>query len=179
MNTKNNRRRKASIRLMEETFLRLLEDRELESITVSELCKECDLDRSTFYANFMDIYDLADHVRDRLEDEVSALYQDEWEKSHNSNDFLKLFCHIRDNQLLYRTFFKLGYADQFTMGQFQYDVNLAQRHFGDKNIPYHMEFFRSGFNAIVKMWLLGGCKEPPEEMAEILKTEYQGRMGLI
>ncbi|MDE6108554.1 MAG: TetR family transcriptional regulator C-terminal domain-containing protein [Oscillospiraceae bacterium] len=176
MNTKNNRRRRDSVKRIEDTFLRLLEERELESITVSELCKECNLNRSTFYANFLDIYDLADHIRDRLEAEVAALYQEEREEGRNSNDFLKLFRHIRDNQIFYRIYFKLGYADQGEIGSFQYDPELARRQVGDKHIQYHMEFFRKGLNAIIKMWLLGGCKETPEEMNQILEAEYRGRI---
>lgn len=178
MNTKNNRRRKVSIRLMEETFLQLLEDKELENITVSELCKACDLNRSTFYANYVDIYDLADHVRAHLEEEVGLLYRDEHDQRYNSNNFLKLFRHIRDNQSLYRTYFKLGYADQLPIDHFGYDEVLARRYFGDRDVRYHMEFFRQGFNAIVKMWLLGGCQESPEEMNEILMAEYRGRDGI-
>ena len=42
-------------------------------------------------------------------------------------------------------------------------------------IEYHMEFFKSGITSIIKMWLKNGCKETPEEMAEIIKSEYRGR----
>ena len=28
---------------------------------------------------------------------------------------------------------------------------------------------------IIKLWLQNGCKETPEEMAEILQSEYRGR----
>lgn len=175
MNTKNNRRRRDSIRRLEEAFLRLLEGKELEAITVSELCKACELNRSTFYANFVDIYDLADHVRKKLEAEVGLLFREEREQGYNSNNFLKLFRHIRDNQVLYRTYFKLGYADRLPIDHFDYDTALTQYYFGDQHIRYHMEFFRQGFNAIVKMWLMNGCQESPEEMGEIIKAEYRGR----
>ena len=37
-----------------------------------------------------------------------------------------------------------------------------------------MEFFKSGLTAIIKMWLAGGCKEEPEEMNEIIISEYKG-----
>lgn len=40
---------------------------------------------------------------------------------------------------------------------------------------YHIEFFRNGLNAIIRLWLAGGCAESPEEMAEVLKQEYRGR----
>lgn len=45
----------------------------------------------------------------------------------------------------------------------------------DRSIKYHIEFFRNGLHAIIKLWLAGGCQETPEEMAEVLKAEYRGR----
>lgn len=173
MNTKNNRRRRESIERIEKAFIELLQTRELNEITVSDICKTCELNRSTFYANYIDIYDLADKVREHLEEEVNRLYEAEATQKFNSNDYLRLFRHIKDNQLFYRTYFKLGYDNQYKIKL--YDLHQAQQHFDNKHIAYHIEFFRSGFNAIVKMWLAGGCKESPEEMEEIIRSEYQGR----
>lgn len=173
MNTKNNRRRRESIERIEKAFLELLQTKELAEITVSELCKACNLNRSTFYANFVDLYDLADKVREDLEKDVGSLYEAERTQGFNSNDYLKLFRHIRDNQLFYRTYFKLGYDNQQQI--LLYDTRQAQEDFDNRHIEYHIEFFKSGFNAIVKLWLAGGCKESPEEMDEIIRSEYQGR----
>ncbi|MBS5605786.1 MULTISPECIES: TetR/AcrR family transcriptional regulator [Enterocloster] len=173
MNTKNNRRRRASIERIEKVFIELLQTKELQEITVSDICKLCELNRSTFYANFIDIYDLADKVREHLEEEVDRLYEAEKTQGFNSNDYLRLFRHIKDNQLFYRTYFKLGYDNQFKLEY--YDIHQAQRDFDDKHIAYHAEFFRCGFNAIVKMWLAGGCKETPEEMDGMIRSEYKGR----
>ena len=173
MNTKNNRRRRESIERIEKAFLELLQTKELAEITVSALCKACNLNRSTFYANFVDLYDLADKVREDLEKDVGSLYEAERTQGFNSNDYLKLFRHIRDNQLFYRTYFKLGYDNQQQI--LLYDTRQAQEYFDNRHIEYHIEFFKSGFNAIVKLWLAGGCKESPEEMDEIVRSEYQGR----
>lgn len=173
MNTKNNRRRRASIERIERAFIELLQSRELSEITVSDICKLCALNRSTFYANYTDIYDLADKVREHLEAEVSGLYAEERTQGVNSNDYLRLLRHIRDNQLFYRTYFKLGYDNRFRLTT--YDVQQAERYFGQRHIEYHVEFFRCGFNAIVKLWLAGGCRETPEEMEQIIRSEYQGR----
>lgn len=173
MNTKNNRRRRESVERIEKAFMELLQTRELSEVTVADICKLSGLNRSTFYANFTDLYDLADRVRAHLEDEVNRLYEAEKARKINSNDYLRLFRHIRDNQLFYRTYFKLGYDNQFKLKY--YDVHQAQRHFDNRHIEYHVEFFRSGFNAIVKLWLVGGCRETPEEMEEIIRSEYRGR----
>lgn len=173
MNTKNNRRRRASVERIEKVFIELLQTKELHEITVSDICKRCELNRSTFYANFVDIYELADKVRVYLEGEVNWLYEAEETQKFNNNDYLRLFRHIKENQLFYRTYFKLGYDNQFQLKY--YDIHQAERHFDNRHIEYHIEFFRNGFNAIVKMWLAGGCKETPEEMDEIIRREYQGR----
>lgn len=174
MNTKNNRRRRESIERIEKAFLELLQTKELHEITVSDICKSCELNRSTFYANYIDIFDLADKVKEHLEDEVNRLYEAEKSRGFNSNDYLKLFRHIQDNQLFYRTYFKLGYDNQYQIKYF--DIHQAEQYFSNRHIDYHIEFFRSGFNAIIKKWLAGGCKETPEEMDEIIRSEYSGRV---
>ena len=148
MNTKNNRRRRESMERIQKVFIELLQTKELHEISVSDICKRCELNRSTFYANFVDIYELADKVREDLEREVNLLYEAETTQGFNSNDYLKLFYHIKDNQLFYCTYFKLGYDNQFKLEY--YDIHQAKQHFDNRHIEYHVEFFRSGFNAIVK-----------------------------
>ena len=173
MNIKNNRRKRQSKERIEKAFIESLQTKELHQITVSDICKACQLNRSTFYANYEDIYDLADKVREYLETEVNLLYKEEKTQGFNSNDYLKLFRHISENQLFYKTYFKLGYDNQFKI--VKYDTKLATNHFDNRFIHYHIEFFKSGFNAIVKMWLNSGCRETPEEMNEIIQSEYKGR----
>lgn len=173
MNTPNNRRKKASRKKIEAVFIDLLQTRDLGGISVSDICKQAGLNRTTFYANYADIYALADSIRDRLEANLSEIYQEEIARGVNSNDYLKLFRHIQQNQIFYRTYFKLGYDNNYKI--LAYDTELAKKHFQNRFIEYHMEFFKSGLTKIIKMWLQNGCRETPEEMFEIIKSEYQGR----
>lgn len=173
MNTKNNKRRRESVEKIEKVFVELLQTLELNKIRVSDICKKAKINRSTFYANFADIYELAEKVRERLEEDVASLYQEEIRQGFNSNDYLRLFRHIKDNQLFYRTYFKLGYDSSYEIRE--YDTGQAEEYFDNHFISYHMEFFKSGLNAIVKMWLADGCRETPEEMEQIIRSEYKGR----
>ncbi|MGM9574523.1 MAG: TetR/AcrR family transcriptional regulator [Oscillospiraceae bacterium] len=173
MNTPNNRRRRQSVERIEKVFIDLLQTKELNEISVSDICKRAGLNRTTFYANYTDIYGLADSIRDKLENEVSEVYQEEINTGFNSNDYLKLFKHIKANKLFYKTYFKLGYDNDYRI--ITYDVNLAQEHFQNRFIEYHMEFFKAGITKIIKMWLENGCQESPEDMFEIIKSEYRER----
>ena len=172
MNIKNNKRRRESQEKIEKAFINLLQTRELKEITVSDIIKLTGLNRSTFYANYIDIYDLADKTRETLENEVTRLFAD-YDYFNDRSGALKMFTHIRENQIFYNTYFKLCYDDRHLISI--YDPKRAEKEQIEGNIRYHIEFFRNGLNAIIKLWLAGGCQESPEEMAEVLKQEYRGR----
>lgn len=171
MNTKNNKRRRESVEKIEKAFVEMLQTKELKSISVSDICKVTGLNRSTFYANFLDVYDLADKVREKLENDFNEVFRNE--DNREKGGALRMFQHIKENQLFYKTYFKLGYEK--SQAVLVFDENRAKKDFDSKYINYHIEFFRNGLNAIIKMWLDGGCKETSEEMAEIIKQEYRGR----
>ena len=172
MNTKNNKRRKESQEKLEKTFIEMLQTRQIKEITVSDLIKITGLNRSTFYANYLDIFDLADKTREKLEREFSNLFAD-YDYFNDRGGALKMFQHIKENQLFYQTYFKLCYDDKHLISV--YDPKRAAQEHISENLKYHIEFFRNGLNAIIKLWLAGGCQESPEEMAEVLKQEYRGR----
>jgi AcrR family transcriptional regulator len=172
MNTKNNRRRKESQDKIEKAFIELLQTEKLKDISVSALIKTAGLNRSTFYANYIDIFDLADKTRQKLEQDFSNLFAD-YDYFNERSGALKMFQHIKENQLFYKTYFKLCYDDKHLLSV--YDPKRAAKEHISGNLKYHIEFFRNGLNAIIKIWLADGCKESPEEMAEVLKQEYRGR----
>ena len=169
MNTKNNKRRRESQERIEKAFIELLQTNEIKDITVSDIIKATELNRSTFYANYLDIFDLADKTREKLEREFSNLFAD-YDYFNERSGALKMFRHIKENQLFY---FKLCYDDKHLISI--YDPKRAEQEQISGNLKYHIEFFRNGLNAIIKLWLAGDCKESPEEMAEVLKQEYRGR----
>lgn len=172
MNTKNNKRRRESVEKIKKALVQLLQEKELKEISVTDICGLTQLNRSTFYANFLDIYDLADKLRGDLETEFSALFAD-YDYFNEQSGALKMFAHIKENQLFYLTYFKLCYDEAHKISV--YDPRRAKKAHIDRNVDYHIEFFRAGINAIIKMWLEAGCVESPEEMEEVLKLEYRGR----
>ena len=150
MNTSNNRRRKESQEKIERIFVELIQEKNLNEISVTDICKKANLNRSTFYANYFDVYDLADKIKERLESDVSDLYQDEKLNQYNSNDFSKIFHLVKENPLFFKTYFKLEFDSTDTFKQdYRYDTNQAKEFYNDEYIDYHIAFFKAGFNAIL------------------------------
>ncbi len=174
MNTKNNKRRQETVRKIESVFLDFLKEQELSQIKVSDICKAAEINRGTFYANFVDIYDLADKLHERLKSEVNLLLEQNIGIQNMGADFLRLFRHIYENRDMYSFYFSLGYDDSEELKL--YDVFLNADNIPAEHLHYHVSFFKSGFNGIVKKWLKGGCKETPEQMTDILFYEYRGRL---
>lgn len=88
MNTINNKRKKDSREKIQKIFLELIQTKEINQITVSDICKKANLNRTTFYSNYIDIYDLADKIKDNLYQEVINIYKPERKL------FLLLYIHI-------------------------------------------------------------------------------------
>lgn len=173
MNKKNNRRRKESIRKIEAAFTELLQHSELEKISVSDICKLAGINRSTFYSNFLDIYDLAEKMKEHLIEETINLYREDHPGGVRIHDFSKLFEHIYANRIFYKTYFKLGNLRWDSVG---FDRESAEKYYNMEHIDYHIEFFQAGFNAILKKWLDSDCAESPEEMCRVLEKEYSQKV---
>lgn len=145
MNVKNNRRHQETIDNIENAFVSLLRDKELNKISVTELCEAAKIDRSTFYANYEDISDLANEVSAKIEKRLK-------EHPHTDGEFAWIFEYIQANKDVFEIYFKLGISQAKT--------------------DYKLLFFRNGAYSVAKMWFDGGCIESSEQMGEILKREY-------
>ena len=172
MNKQNNKKRKKSQEQIEKIFLQLIQKRNIDELSVSMICEMAKLNRSTFYANYIDIYDLAEKIKENMELEF-AKFQLSNNAKQDFDGYLNMFRYIKENQIFFKTYFKL---EEISMNPpTQYRIELAEKYYDNKFIDYHIEFFRAGLNAIIKKWLNSGCKETPEEINEIIISEYKNK----
>lgn len=168
MNTKNNKRRRESRSKIEKTFVNMLLKKSINKILVTEICKENGLNRTTFYANYVDVYDLADKVRQNIEVYFDKEFSEE--QARTVDNFFKV---IYDNQIMFKVYFKLAYDNDCS--KTVYINQYTNVFFKQEHLKYHIAFFQAGINAMIKMWLDNDCAESPEEMAAVLKSEYSKR----
>lgn len=172
MNIPNNKRKKSSMDKIEKTFLQLIQKKNINEISVSTICELSGLNRSTFYANYIDIYDLVDKIRANMENEFS-LIQIANNSQNDYDGYLNMFRHIKENQIFFKTYFLLESISMTPITK--YNKEMAIKYYNDEHIDYHIEFFRAGINAVIKKWLNNGCKETPEEINDIIANEYKNK----
>ncbi len=173
MNIKNNKRRRESQTKIEKVFINMLLKKSINKISVTDICKETGLNRTTFYASYTDVYDLANKIRHSIENYFSQIFSDE--QTRTALNFFKV---IYDNQIMFKAYFKLAYETEFYNPKqptsFYRGVDIKNL-FKQEYIDYHITFFQAGLNAMIKKWLDNDCMQTPEEMAEIIKSEYAER----
>lgn len=174
MNKKNNKRNDNSVIAIQKAYMNLVATRsDISSISVSDICKKAKINRSTFYAHYLDIDDLIQHIYEWMIEKFLDVFKEEIQSHHHSYNFKKLFINIKDNQLFYKMYFKLGFDFKNVFAQ-NGSKDVAKMFYKDtKYIDYHIDFFAAGITAIIKKWLANDCKESPETISKILQEEYQ------
>ncbi len=172
---KQTKKRENAKEKIEKTFINLIQFNNVDEISVTKLVKIAKVNRSTFYTYYLDIFDLANQIKEKMFNNLLNLYNEEAIKKAHSYDFLKLFKHIKNNQIYYKTMFKLNF-DFMEYCNSPYSFDDAIKYLGTTtNLEYHIEFFKAGVSAIINKWLMNGCQETPEEMFEIIFREYKGK----
>ena len=91
------RRIKYTKKVIKETFLNLLEKKDISNITVTEICEASDINRGTFYRYYMDVYDLLKNIEQEFIDEIKNSPSIEKMHDHSIYSFTKGILSIFEN----------------------------------------------------------------------------------
>lgn len=176
MKKKENQRIALTKRLLKENLLSLMSDKDIQNITVSELCAAAEINRSTFYNHYGCPSDvLRDIVNDAAAD-LEALWKEESGNNWALDKRVETLCtYIREN----RDLFKLLMCNSDTTSGVAYllinasHVKMAyERFFGcaaDEDSRRLMTTFLSnGTYHLVRQWLLEDIPKTPKEMGELV-----------
>lgn len=174
---------------MDEAFLAILEKKDLEYITVKEICSAAGVNRSTFYLHYETIDDLleesAQHINDSFlsymgkdpKHVIGSIDNAENEKLYFLTDeyLLPYLNFIREHKRLFVTIIgnpiSLKLDKAYAM-MFRHIFSPILERFGipEENRGYMMAFYIKGMMAIVTEWLKSDCKEPAEKISAIMRS---------
>ena len=172
---------------MDKALISLLEEKSFEYITVSEVCKKANVNRSTFYFHYENTVDLLNETaRFLLDDFISYFNIDTKnitkkfkessldELNFISEEYLHPYLsYIRDNKSIFLTallhsvsfgfdeIFQRLYENIFNPILERYNYPVADR-------KYAMMFYLNGITAIVTEWLKDGCEKTIGEVSKII-----------
>lgn len=183
-------------RKMNEALIELLEIKDFEYITVSELCARAGVNRSTFYLHYENTRELLYETSRYLTDNflsyfdldptlaVNRLTQcDLSELNFISAEYLHPYLsYIKENQRVFAT--ALAHPDslgfEYIYNQmFEYIFNpiLERFHYPADDRKYVMAFYLNGINAIVSQWLKDGCDKSFDFISNVIIECIFGRLS--
>ena len=174
---------------MDEALLALLEEKDLEYITVKEICHQAGVNRSTFYLHYETIADLVNETLEMINQRFLSYFpQQEEEVLGNmgsrerkelvlvTREYLLPYLHfIRDNKKVYRAAFRnpgsmqayarYGELKQHILGPIleRFEIPAAHR-------PYYIAYYVEGIAAIIKEWLRQDCGDEVEMITDIIES---------
>ena len=172
---------------MDDAFLRLLEKKSFEFITVKEICAEAGVNRSTFYLHYETIADLLSESVERMNEQFRAYMQRDSKAFIEgirdrptrelyliTPEYLKPYLnYVRENRRLLRTALENAAALQLEKsyaGMFQYVIAPILDRFGvpENDRGYLMAFYMNGLVAIVGEWLKNDCRDSVDHLVSVI-----------
>ena len=174
---------------MDEALIALLEEKDLEYITVKGICRQAGVNRSTFYLHYETIADLVEEALEMInrrflsyfpqrEDHVVSNLgsRDRAELVLVTQEYLLPYLHfIRDNKKVYRAAFRnpgsMGANARYrALKQHILEPILERFEIPADRRPYYIAYYIEGIAAIVKEWLRQDCTDQVEMIADIIES---------
>ena len=179
---------------MDLALVSLLKKKPFDYITVSEICEEAGVNRSTFYLHYETIGDLlAETTRYLLDDFLAYFSTDTKAIALNLMDCelsdLIFICdkylspylsYVKDHKEIFGTALlynqALGLEDVYKrMFDNIFNPILERFQYTPSNRQYVMMYYLNGINAIILEWLRNGCDKSIQEIAEIISICIYGK----
>lgn len=155
---KEDRRVRYTKQAIRDGFLRLLAEKPIEKISVTEICREADINRGTFYAHYSDPYELKRSLEDQLSDALAQRLLSE------NRELCRVFAGpYGDHDAMLKVIAK--HADDYleqeilTLGDVSETLSQCLK-----------QLLISSISTVVKYWLDTGMKAAPERVAYVLDT---------
>lgn len=174
------RRVKYTKNIIKTTFLKKLEEKDINKITVSEICQDADVNRATFYRYYLDVYDLLDSIETEFVDNLRLIFNEENYTVYSfalkvlnifleNKQILKVIFKSRSNINFMQEFLETAYAKCQSKWK-SIDSNLT-----DEQIELGAIYIFNGSLGIINYWVQNDFSSKPEDIAEIIsELSYDG-----
>ncbi|MFB5265741.1 TetR/AcrR family transcriptional regulator [Paenibacillus enshidis] len=166
---------------LHQALLALLKTRTLESISVSSLCREADVNRGTFYLHYKDIRALFDeHLHDLLSDLEQSYYEpyrhtSRITSSHLDPSTIRIFHHVKKYQEFYEIVFDNNSSLSYYYSLFEKIKSLIQGstppfELDKLDASLHAAYQTNAIMGLLIQWSKDGFARSPEYMNEQLAS---------
>jgi AcrR family transcriptional regulator len=185
---KDDRRVKYTKMVLRESFIKLLEKKEISQISIKEICEDADINRATFYTHYSDQHDLLRKIENELLDNINDHLEEFDQRNENMDTILtteKIFEYLKENANLCKLLLseRGDFSFQKKIMILVYDKIISE--ITDNNMitkedaEYVYSFTITGCVGIVQKWLDEDMKKSAHFMAQMVIKLTVGLISLL
>ena len=157
-----------------------METTEFSKIRVSDLLKDCNIVRSTFYYYFSDIYELLEWM---LNTELIGLLEKCDELYTSDQGITMLMEYVRDNSKMCLCAFhsigrgsleKMFYKNCYVLMERFVNTGFSNVEVASEDKAFIMDFYVRAYVSALAAWLVGGMKKNPQAMVDMIERTVSG-----
>lgn len=168
-------------------LLELLETTEYENISVSSICQQAQIHRTTFYSHFQNIAEILDIINsgllEKFLNENKINYSQDFDSNTfasnpylilNRQDLLKFLTFVKKHSRLYtiiarhRDILRLGLPENDIKNNIFIPSMSNLQPLSDTALDYIFDFYVAGTRKIISKWILGGCVDNENDLIRII-----------
>lgn len=185
---KVDRRVKYTRMVLKESFITLLEKKDISQISIKEICEDADINRATFYAHYNDQYDFLKKIENEILENINAHLIELGQKNNDMGAILlaeKIFEYIKENARICKLLMseRGDFTFQKQVMMLVYDIIITNLTDNNKitkeDAEYVYSFTITGCVGIVQKWLDDDMKKSPRFMAEMVVKLTVGLISLL
>lgn len=173
--------------LFDETLILLLEKKDIEYITIKEICEYAGVNRSTFYLHYETIDDLLNETLNYIVNKLinhfkiepkefidSINYSNKEELKLINENYLKPYLEfIKENKKVFISVFKNSNTMKsnekyYNLEKYILNPILDKFEIPDYKKKFLLRFYINGIMGIIQEWILNDCNEEIENIINII-----------
>lgn len=165
---------------IKKALVKLMHEKDLSKITVSDIIREADISRGTFYAHFTDINSVIEQIENEELQKLLAFVDSfkDADLRKPTNVFLRSICeYLAKDMEYYRMIIKTDIVHNFIhrLINIFYETTIQQITETNHNISpveadIYLSYTSAGASMVIISWLNGDIKGSPKEIADKLSS---------
>ena len=188
-NAKTDRRVLYTKMFLRESLLELMKEKPVDKITPTELCREAQINRNTFYTHYYTARDVLEEIETEFSSQIIESLSNRFSAEnidipqmlneicrmiYEKQDFCKILRSENGDAAFLESVIKLG-KNVIIQGWQKAGVSLPE-----DQMDMFFSFIISGSIALIRKWAATDMKNTPEEVAKLIeRATYGGINGMI
>ena len=166
----DNQRTRLTKLLLKNSLIKLLHKKQIYQITVSELCTEAELNRSTFYKYYGNVRDILEELEEETLAKGMQCMQEIEESGVGKEPLYRLLCYVKENKDIYQLLLNNDVTGDFPTKMLKGMTDFFKHKSGPaineiRMSEYTFEYLVSGCISVIQSWIDGPMAESPTEIS--------------